>query len=141
MIRKIILLLVAAIGIYFALAQQPATRAPGAPNEVETSVGFGRADDRKAVQGSGVVVRLLADDNDGSRHQRFVLRLASGQTLLIAHNIDLAPRVPTLAVGDRIDFSGEYLWSEKGGTLHWTHHDPAGRRQGGWLRRSDRTFQ
>lgn len=43
------------------------------------------------VQGSGRVLRVLADDNDGSRHQRFILALASGRTLLIAHNIDLAP--------------------------------------------------
>src|SRR5690606_15597931 len=46
--------------------------------------------DRKSniqVEGEGVVIRLLADDLNGSRHQRFILRLASGQTLLIAHNI------------------------------------------------------
>ena len=45
------------------------------------------------VQGGGVVVRLLSDDNKGSRHQRILIRLGSGQTILIAHNIDLAPRV------------------------------------------------
>lgn len=43
--------------------------------------------------GEGVVDRALSDDNDGSRHQRFILRLASGQTLLIAHNIDISLRI------------------------------------------------
>lgn len=85
------------------------------------------------VVGEGTVERLLADDRQGSRHQRFILRLDAGQTLLVSHNIDLAPRLP-LAVGDRVAFRGEYEWNEKGGLVHWTHHDPGGRRAGGWLR-------
>ena len=43
------------------------------------------------VGGSGIVIEILPDDNQGSRHQRFILKLDSYQTLLIAHNIDLAP--------------------------------------------------
>ena len=75
---------------------------------------------------------MLSDDNEGSRHQRFILRLSTGQTLLVAHNIDLAPRVP-LDEGDDITFYGQYEWSEKGGVIHWTHHDPDGRHEEGWL--------
>jgi len=85
------------------------------------------------VNGTGTVSRLLADDNDGARHQRFILTLASGQTLLVAHNIDIAPRLDGLAVGDTVSFSGEYIYSDQGGTIHWTHHDPNGSHVGGWL--------
>ncbi|HZX80057.1 MAG TPA: DUF3465 domain-containing protein [Lysobacter sp.] len=92
------------------------------------------------VQGRGRVERLLRDDADGSRHQRFVLRLDDGTTLLVAHNIDLAPRVQGLAVGDAVEFRGEYVWNEKGGVLHWTHHDPDGMHVGGWLRHAGRTY-
>ena len=60
------------------------------------------------VQGSGTVLSLLRDDNEGSRHQKFILKLNSKQTLLVAHNIDLAPRIPNLRVGDRVQFYGEY---------------------------------
>lgn len=93
------------------------------------------------VRGSGVVIRVLRDDNVGSRHQKFLLKLESRQTLLVAHNIDLAPRVANLNVGDRIEFNGEYEWNSKGGVLHWTHHDPQGRHEGGWLKHNGRTYQ
>lgn len=79
------------------------------------------------------IKRVLSDDNKGSRHQRMLVEAPSGLTVLIAHNIDLAPRVPDPQVGSEISFQGEYEWTEKGGVLHWTHHDPAGRHPGGWL--------
>lgn len=93
------------------------------------------------VQGKGTVSRVLPDDNEGSRHQRFILELSPGHTLLIAHNIDLAPRIRNINKGDRIDFYGEYEWNSKGGVLHWTHHDPAGRHVDGWLKHKGRTYQ
>ncbi len=85
------------------------------------------------VAGEGRVEKVLRDDDKGSRHQRFLLALDSGQTVLIAHNIDLAPRIPDLRRGDVVQFKGEYEWNERGGVVHWTHHDPAGRHEGGWL--------
>ena len=93
------------------------------------------------VRATGTVSRILPDDNDGSRHQRFILRLNSGQTLLIAHNIDLAPRVPSLQTGDTVSFYGEYVWNDRGGVIHWTHHDPQGRHAAGWLEHKGRRYQ
>ena len=93
------------------------------------------------VEGQGEVTRILPDDNNGSRHQRFILRLADGHTVLIAHNIDLAPRVKNLNTGDSIAFYGEYEWNEKGGVIHWTHRDPAGRHVNGWLKHQGKTYQ
>jgi len=79
------------------------------------------------------VRRLLSDDDDGAQHQRFVLDLRNGQTVLVAHNIDLATRVP-LGLGDRLHYRGMYEWNELGGLIHWTHHDPLGDIEGGYLR-------
>ena len=100
-------------------------------------------DQRSGVQvaSEGVVTRVLTDDNDGGRHQRFIVRLASGQTVLIAHNIDIAPRLPSLRPGDSVAFSGEYEWNAEGGLIHWTHHDPGGQHAAGWLKFNGQTFQ
>ncbi|MCG8488305.1 MAG: DUF3465 domain-containing protein [Chromatiales bacterium] len=89
----------------------------------------------------GRVKRVLADDREGSRHQRFIINVESGRTLLVAHNIDLAPRVKNLKAGDRVQIHGVYEWNEKGGVVHWTHHDPQGRHEGGWIRHQGRTYQ
>ena len=93
------------------------------------------------VEGEGKVIRILADDLDGSRHQRFIVQLASGQTLLISHNIDIAPRITGLKVGDSVSFNGEYVWNEKGGVIHWTHHDPQGRHVAGWVIHDGKTYK
>jgi hypothetical protein len=119
---------------------------------IDTKVAVSESDQRLAralaeheshlqVEGTGRVTRLLSDDNDGSRHQRFIVELRTGQTLLIAHNIDLAPRIVSLEVGDEVGFFGEYEWSEKGGTIHWTHHDPNRQHPPGWLKHDGRVYQ
>ncbi len=67
----------------------------------------------------------------GSRRQRFILRLASGQTLLVAHSIDRAPRVDPLPDGANVLFAGAYEWNAEGGVIRWTHHDPDGQHAAG----------
>jgi len=93
------------------------------------------------VEGEGTVWKTLPDDNKGTRHQRFILKLSSGQTLLVAHNIDLADKIKGLKKGDKVAFYGEYEWSEQGGVIHWTHHDPSGRHTDGWLKHDGRLYQ
>ena len=93
-----------------------------------------------AVEVSGRVERLFPDDQEGSHHQRFILRLPAGRTILIAHNIDLAPRVP-VSPDDAITVRGEYEYNEKGGVIHWTHRDPEGKRPGGWIWFHDREYR
>lgn len=92
------------------------------------------------IEGRGVVVKTLPDDEKGSPHQRFILKLSSGQTLLVAHNIDLADKIKGLKKGDTVGFYGEYEWSKQGGVIHWTHRDPAGRHADGWLKHNGRIY-
>ena len=88
----------------------------------------------------GVVERVLDDDARPPRHQRFILRTSGGQTLLVSHNLELAPRAPVTA-GDEVTVRGEYEWNDKGGLLHNTHARTRGG-AGGWIRlaRSGRTY-
>jgi hypothetical protein len=93
------------------------------------------------ASGSGTVIRILPDDQAGSRHQRFIIKLPSGQTLLIAHNIDIAPRIANLSIGDTISFLGQYESNAKGGVIHWTHRDPKGLHAAGWLNHKGQMYQ
>jgi hypothetical protein len=93
------------------------------------------------VMQEGVIVSILADDNDGDRHQRMIVRLDNDQTLLIAHNIDIAAHVENPAKGKKLRFYGEYEWNSKGGAIHWTHKDPKGRHVDGWLEYEGKRYQ
>jgi hypothetical protein len=140
------IVVVAAIAIlaYGRLHPPSFSGAPTAAVAVNDSV-FSDAFENHAsniqVEGQGTVAKILPDDMVGSRHQRFIVRLKSGQTILIAHNIDLAERVSPLNKGDVITFSGVYEWKPEGGVVHWTHHDPDGRHRAGWIRHHGQAFQ
>lgn len=142
--KKLVFIIIAMAGVYYTLDQpglvvdqdvaQSPSAAPRAQNDHQWRAG-------QQVSGSGTVERVLSDDNEGSRHQRFILRLSSGRTLLVAHNIDLAPRVAPLRTGDTVSFYGEYEPNDRGGVIHWTHHDPQGRHPDGWLEHKGQRYQ
>jgi len=133
--------------VYLARSTHPAppttggNRGPVAPDSSSVDRAFESRRSEVPVEGRGRVVRILADDEAGSRHQRFIVRLDSGTTVLIAHAIDVAGRVSPLQIGDDVSFRGEYVWNARGGLVHWTHHDPEGRHPAGWIRRGDRVFE
>lgn len=90
---------------------------------------------KRQVLGCGNIIKVLKDDNEGSRHQKLLVQLDDYPTItvLIAHNIDIAPRINNMQVNSPIRFYGEYIYNDKGGVIHWTHKDLAGRHQDGWL--------
>ena len=148
--KRIVVIAIAFVAAYFVMQSGLIPREHDAGSSTGTTAGnsnqalvaaFENHRSNVQVQGSGHVTKLLADDNDGSRHQRFIVRVDSGQTVLIAHNIDLANRVASLSNGDRIEFYGEYEWNAKGGVIHWTHRDPQHRHVDGWIKHNGRTYQ
>lgn len=149
--KKILLLVVVAAVVYSYFTSPPGSkpsRTPSSQSEQRSAESvatlaeaFSKKQSDIQVSGHGVVTKVLPDDTSGSRHQKFILRLSSGQTLLVAHNIDLAPRIPTLKAGDAVRFYGEYEWNQKGGVLHWTHRDPNGSHAHGWLEHEGQRYQ
>ena len=152
--NRFLLIAALAAAAYFALApghhtpdsQEAASRpgaaleAPGGSDAILENA-FTQRISKLQVTGQGTVVKVLRDDSNGSRHQRFIVRLDSGRTMLVAHNIDLAPRIETLRAGDTVVFNGEYEWNPKGGVIHWTHRDPQGRHPAGWIKHDGQTYQ
>lgn len=152
-IGGVIILLIAA---YFGLdlsghKQNQSSSTIPAAQRTETTLSNNGVDTIKAayeqrksnvqVQGSGRVKAILRDDNDGSRHQKFILVLKNGLSILVAHNIDLASKIPNLKKGDVVEFYGEYEYNPKGGVLHWTHRDPQNRHESGWLKHDGQIYQ
>lgn len=143
--RLLIVVVIIGIGLYDYVQKKPDFVSPASErnsqhNQSIASAYQNRLSD-KQVEGLGVVKHILRDDSEGSRHQRFILQISSEQTVLIAHNIDLAPKINTLKKGDDVAFYGEYEWNAKGGVVHWTHHDPSGRHVGGWLKHNGRKYE
>lgn len=122
-------------------SQSPISGQSTGKSDVIIANAFSNHESNLQVSGQGIVSRLLPDDNSGSRHQKFIIELPSGQTLLISHNIDLASRINALREGDSVQFYGEYEWNEKGGVIHWTHRDPNGSHVAGWLQHQGQRYQ
>ena len=115
----------------------------GKPGNLE-ELALGQAHERQLsdvlVQGGGRVKMVLGDDTRGARHQHLLVEVPEGFTVKIAHNIDLATRVPAV-VGETLEFRGVYEFNEKGGVVHWTHEDPDGKHSGGWIRHRGRVYE
>jgi hypothetical protein len=104
---------------------------------------FRRRESDAIVTASGTIVKLLRDDlddTDGSgQHQQFLVEVDGADvTVKISHNLDFG-RVP-VREGDAVRFRGEYEYNDRGGCVHWTHHDPKGWHEDGWIEHRGRRY-
>jgi len=86
------------------------------------------------------VKKMLKYDDRGLPHEKFLLLLSNGTTILVAHNTKMAPYVP-LQPGDLVTVSGEYIWNAKGGLIHWTHHSDTPNHKGGYIDFNGRRYE
>lgn len=73
-------------------------------------------------------------------HEQFDCRAPDGSTFRVIDNVSIAPRVP-VAPGDRVTVKGE-LVHDRGQPpiVHFTHHDPWGTHEGGFIEVGGRTY-
>ena len=143
--KQLLALMVIAVAVSFT-----ACHAPNSAQQFESAASmdagaiveaFATHRNLPQVQGGGVVTKVLKDDTKGLQHQKFLLKVSDNITILIAHNIDLAPRVVDIREGDTVEFKGEYVYTPKGGTVHWTHKDPRGNHAAVWLKHNGKTYE
>ena len=72
-------------------------------------------------------------------HEAFDAQSAAGP-LEVVSNVAIAPRCPVRA-GDRVEVCGEMVHDPgRLPIVHWTHHDPSHRRDGGFIRLHGRLY-
>lgn len=68
------------------------------------------------------------------RHEAFDVRRDDGSTMEVVDNVSIAPEIP-VSPGDRVAIKGDEVTDDRTGRplVHWTHHDPDGRHEDGYL--------
>ncbi|MDQ2858547.1 MAG: DUF3465 domain-containing protein [Candidatus Eremiobacteraeota bacterium] len=100
---------------------------------------------RVEVTASGSIVRLLGNRVGRSgEHAGFLLHLRGaaghGLTVRVEDNVDLTGRLE-LTEGADAEVRGEYIYTARGGVIHYTHRDPRGHHAAGYVRTGGRFYQ
>ncbi len=131
--RSALLSLVAAVLVACAATPQP--------DDAAIVQDYQNHQSQVEVTADGTVIQVLPDRLGSSGpHEQFIMKLSAGDlTLLVEHNLSIAARAP-VAVGDHVIVHGEYIWNAQGGLIHFTHHDPEGRHEGGFIEDNGTTY-
>jgi len=117
-----------------------------APEQPDNSVPCGAYSSEKShveVVAQGTVTRTFGiRAGRVSPHEGFLMRLNSSCSLIVRveANTDFTGPIP-LRVGTTVAVKGEYEYYAGGGVIHWTHSDPRGRHQGGYILLDNRIYQ
>jgi hypothetical protein len=105
------------------------------PDNAAVCDAFHAGRSRVEVVAGGTVTRVLGTQAGRvSPHEGFLMRLSSGCDLVVRveANTDFTGTFE-LAPGDAVSIKGEYEYYALGGVIHWTHRDPRGRHDGGYI--------
>jgi len=95
----------------------------------------GRSGSEVTVEGAVVRVLATSSGTQGA-HERFVVAVKAGnaeQDILVADNVTIGRAAPVRR-GDDVIVRGELAIDPTGPVIHWTHHDPRGRHESGFVR-------
>jgi hypothetical protein len=103
---------------------------------------FASARSHVEVVAGGTVTRIFGTQPGvSSPHEGFLMRLNSNcdVTIRVEANVDFTGEFP-LKTGDAVVVKGEYEYYSRGGVIHWTHRDPRGRHEGGYIQTAGRIY-
>jgi hypothetical protein len=100
---------------------------------------------RVEVTAHGAVARILGERGGPSGpHLGLLLHLSGGEgrglTVRVEDNLDLTGPI-ALREGEAITVRGEYIYDPRGGLIHYTHRDPRGRHEAGYVEVDGRIYQ
>jgi hypothetical protein len=119
-----------------------ACAAAQSPDDSAVCAAYAAGRSKVEVVADGAITRVLGVQPGAiSPHQGFLLRLGSGCSLIVRveANTDFTGPMP-LAPGERVVVKGEYEYYPLGGVIHWTHRDPRGRHEGGYIEAGGRSY-
>jgi hypothetical protein len=123
-------------------ASSSACAATQAPDDGAVCAAYSQSRSQVEVVADGTVTRLLGVQAGRiSPHEGFLLRLESGCSLVVRveANTDFTGPIP-LERGEHVLVKGEYEYYPLGGVIHWTHRDPRGRHEGGYIEAAGRIY-
>jgi len=123
-------ILVALIG-----ASLCACAASQVPDDAAVCAAFSAQRSGVEVVAQGSVTHVLGvQAGRSSPHEGFLLRLDSGCAIVVRVevNTDFTGTIP-LSIGQRVLVKGDYEYYSRGGVIHWTHRDPRGRHENGYV--------
>ncbi|MEO6836354.1 MAG: DUF3465 domain-containing protein [Candidatus Tumulicola sp.] len=113
------------------------------PNDAVVCDAFRAGRSHVEVVADGTVTRVLGvKAGRTSPHEGFLMKLGSSCDTIVRveANTDFTGAF-ALARGDRVTVKGEYEFYPLGGVIHWTHRDPRGRHEGGYVEAGGETYQ
>ncbi len=95
------------------------------------------------VQYTGTVTtppRFFFGSHSKMQHEQFDVRRDGGELFRVIDNVSIAPRVP-VRPGDRVTVKGELVHDRgKPPIVHFTHHDPWGPHEAGFIETGGRRY-
>jgi len=113
------------------------------PDDAAVCAAYNAGRSHVEVVADGSVTRVLGvAAGRASPHEGFLMRLASGCDLVVRveANTDFTGSFP-LSEGQRVAVKGEYEYYPRGGVVHWTHRDPRGRHEGGYIEAGGKLYE
>ena len=113
------------------------------PDDAAVCQAYAAARSHVEVVADGTVTRVLGvAPGRVSPHEGFLLRLRTGCRVIVRveANTDFTGEF-AVAPGQSVTVKGEYEYYPLGGVVHWTHHDPRGRHEGGFIETGGRRYE